>query len=156
MIVPQPETVDFPTILDFPAPRLKAYRPETIVAEKLEAIVQLGEINTRMKDFYDLFTIAGLLEIDGTLLVEAIKTTFSARHTDIPDVTPAGLTAGFGSRHEPEWRAFLDRIAEDSKGFSTLSQVIEELRSFTEPAIRAARTEEFFDMSWKPGQGWTR
>ncbi|MFQ5922651.1 MAG: nucleotidyl transferase AbiEii/AbiGii toxin family protein [Anaerolineales bacterium] len=154
-IVPEPEPIDYPTILDLPAPQLNAYRPETIVAEKLEAIVQLGEVNTRMKDFYDLHKIAASLEIDGRTLVEAIKTTFGARHTDVPRETPTGLANDFGSRHQPGWQAFLERIAEDGDSFSTLAEVVEELQSFAGPVLRAARADAVFDSSWKHEQGWT-
>ena len=80
-VVPPPGWVDYPTLLDQPSPRILAYDPATAVAEKLEAAVSLGLVNSRMKDFYDLWMLAGTLLFDGQTLANAIAATLAARRT---------------------------------------------------------------------------
>lgn len=84
VVRPEAEEIDYPTLLDFPAPRVWAYPRETVVAEKLQAMVDLGIVNTRMKDFYDLWVIASQFSFYGPLLAEAIKATFARRGTQVP------------------------------------------------------------------------
>src|SRR5213082_2664696 len=83
VIVPPPKEIQYPALLNFPSPRLRAYSRETVVAEKLEALVKLGIANTRMKDFYDLWRLSQNFDFDGTLLTEAIKSTFERRGTEV-------------------------------------------------------------------------
>src|SRR6185437_12383451 len=71
-VTPAAAEVAFPTVLDFPAPVLKAYPKETVVAEKLQAMVALGIVNSRMKDFYDVWFLAGRFNFEGPLLCEAV------------------------------------------------------------------------------------
>jgi predicted nucleotidyltransferase component of viral defense system len=83
-ITPEASVVEFPPLLDFPAPRLRAYPRETVVAEKLEAMVQLGMANSRMKDFYDVAVLARDFDFDGALLARAMRATFERRKTPLP------------------------------------------------------------------------
>ena len=91
-VTPAAVMEEIPTLLDFPAPRLRVYPRETVVAEKLEAMVQLGLANSRMKDFFDLFLLAKLFEFEGQLLVQAISATFNRRGTLLPTRIPTALT----------------------------------------------------------------
>ena len=84
-IHPGPDEITYPTLLDMPAPTLKAYPRETVVAEKFQAMVMLGIANSRMKDFYDLWTLARQFEFDGQVLSEAIRATFDRRQTPLPE-----------------------------------------------------------------------
>lgn len=68
-IIPEPQWIDYPSLLDLPRPRLRAYRLETVIAEKSHAMVQLGTINSRMRDFFDLYQIAQRISFDGEILV---------------------------------------------------------------------------------------
>jgi predicted nucleotidyltransferase component of viral defense system len=95
IIVPPPEKIEYPRMLDFPAARLMAYPKEAVVAEKLEALVKLGIVNTRMKDFYDLWKLSRDFDFDGALLRNAIKATFKRRGTEVPSDTPLALTHEF-------------------------------------------------------------
>jgi hypothetical protein len=95
VVTPPPAEVAFPTVLDFPAPVLKAYPKESVVAEKLQAMVALGIANSRMKDFFDLWFLAGNFGFEGTLLQEAIAKTFERRQTPIPTDVPLALTDDF-------------------------------------------------------------
>jgi predicted nucleotidyltransferase component of viral defense system len=82
-------------MLDFPIARLRAYAKETVVAEKLEALVKLGMVNTRMKEFYDLWILAREFEFSGASLCKAIEATFQRRETEIPLGEPLALTQEF-------------------------------------------------------------
>jgi len=93
VVTPDAIDIAFPTLLDLPAPRLRAYTRETVVAEKLEAIVQLGLANSRMKDFYDLVILSRIFEFDGAMLARAIQATFARRKT------PVLLNCRSGSPH---------------------------------------------------------
>ena len=92
VITPAPIEVEYPTMLNFPAPRLRAYPRETVVAEKFEAMVKLGMANSRMKDFYDLWELSGRLDFDGSTLMAAIQATFQRRATAFPRGTPLSLS----------------------------------------------------------------
>lgn len=82
-VAPMREKLQYPTLLDMPSPRIRAYPPESVIAEKLEAMVSLGIANSRMKDFYDLSVIARTISFRARPLGAAIAATFSARGTGI-------------------------------------------------------------------------
>lgn len=94
-IVPAPEDLEFPTLLKAPAPKLRAYPKESVVAEKLEAIVKLGMANSRMKDFYDLWVPAQRFEFENATLAAAIDATFKTRRTPLPSSLPLAFTVDF-------------------------------------------------------------
>lgn len=110
-ITPPPVETDYPTLLDMPAPRLRTYPRETVVAEKFEAMVKLGLANTRMKDFYDVWLLAQEMSFDGAILSAAIAATFERRNTELwPGKKSGPLSArlrtrcgssGFDRRREP-------------------------------------------------------
>jgi hypothetical protein len=92
---PGAELLDYPSILDFPAPRLRAYARETVIAEKFQAMVALGRANSRMKDFYDIWVLGRSFEFADDRLARAIAATFARRATAIPTVLPDALTPAF-------------------------------------------------------------
>ena len=149
-ITPDPVEIEYPALLDAPAPVLRAYPPETVVAEKLEAIVSLGVANSRMKDFYDLWMIAQTFPFEGLVLANAIQQTFDRRRTSWPEQTPSGLGEAFASERDAQWRAFLarDRLAAAP---ASLVQVTEDLRAFLLPVLERQQLA-----SWSPGGPWTR
>ena len=149
VITPEAIEIEYPTLLDAPAPILRAYPPETVVAEKTEAIVSLGIGNSRMKDFYDLWTIAQTFAFDGDGLAEAIRRTFERRRTPLPEQVPVGLSGSFALERETQWRAFLARDRLEVAPAS-LAHVIDDLRAFLKPVL--ARSEV---ASWPPGGPWT-
>jgi len=95
-VVPKARTVVYPTLLDLPPPRLRAYRRETVVAEKLHAMVSLGMLNSRMKDFYDLYFLARQFAFEGATVGSAIRAAFERRRTAMLTARPLALTAAFG------------------------------------------------------------
>lgn len=153
-ITPVAETVDFPTLLGMESPRLRAYPKETVVAEKLEAIVQLGSANTRMKDFYDLLIISRTFTFEGDLLRMAFSNTFSRRGTTLPADIPMGLTEEFArdESKQKQWAGFLNRSG--LEGEKLLSGVVAKLVVFLVPPLTSAARGERFDASWDPLQGW--
>ena len=101
--------IEYPALLEVPAPILRAYPPETVVAEKTEAIVSLGIANSRMKDFYDLWMIAQTFTFEFATPADAIQQTFERRRTSLPEQVPIGLSDSFALEREAQWRAFLAR-----------------------------------------------
>jgi predicted nucleotidyltransferase component of viral defense system len=89
--------IDFPVLLDQPAPHLRAYPFESVIAEKFQAMVALGRANTRMKDFYDIWVLSRTHTFEDDRLARAIAATFARRHTEIPQGPPDALTAAFGN-----------------------------------------------------------
>jgi hypothetical protein len=128
-VTPPPEPIQYPTILDYPAPRLSAYHPATVVAEKLNAMVVLGALNSRMKDFYDMHVILQHVRLDEALLAEAIRATFERRKVALPRELPVAFTAEYldDGTKESQWRAFLRRSALTALGLS-LANVLADLR----------------------------
>lgn len=144
--------VDYPTLLGGEAPRLQAYPPETVVAEKFQAMVSLGAANTRLKDFYDLWLIAQTFPFDAATFSDAIERTFERRRTVLPAEPPVGLSDRFSADKARQWRAFLgrERLAGAPHEFSA---VIEGLRSFLLPPLAQADRAAYV---WAPGGPWLR
>jgi predicted nucleotidyltransferase component of viral defense system len=107
-IVPRPEEIEYPVLLEFSVPQLLAYSRETVVAEKLEAITVLGVLNSRMKDYFDL--LSQLYEFDGAVLHRAVRATFKRRSTEVEPL-PIGLSDDFAlvPGKAAQWKAFLRR-----------------------------------------------
>jgi len=119
-------------LLDQPAPKLRAYPPETVIAEKFQAMVHLGLANTRLKDFYDIWVLARTYEFKDDRLARGISATFARRKTAIPSDRPDALTAAFANDPTKiqQWTAFLQDVAIDP---GSLADVIEVLATFLMP-----------------------
>ena len=137
---PRAEENTYPVILGDPAPVVRAYRPETVVAEKLEAIVTLGIRNSRIKDFFDIDYLSRTERLDSTTLVEAVRRTFERRGTPIPEAPPIGLTAEFWSQpgRDAQVRAFARRARLDASAESARELGLR-VAEFAVPILRAAR-----------------
>jgi len=135
VMTPGPERLTYPTILDFPAPTLSGYSRETVVAEKLQALVQLRMLNTRMKDYFDLWLLTRQPELNKEVLATAIKRTFANRGMEI-DKAPIGLSPAFGddTAKQKQWVAFLKR-ARLTEVPNSLPEVVEELHQFFVPIL---------------------
>ena len=154
-VVPKPEDIDFPVLLDFPAPHLKSYPRETVVAEKFEAMVKLGMLNSRMKDFYDLWILSERFSFEGAVLSRAIKTTFETRGTQVPASMPVALTAEFHDDRQKnaQWVAFLRRSHLDADAKS-LPEIAATLSAFLIPIAVAVAKNEKITQTWSPGGPW--
>ncbi len=138
-VTPEAGEADYPTILaDMPAPRLRVYPRETVVAEKLEAIVTLGMANSRMKDYFDLRALAQEGAVDLDVLPTAIAATCARRGTPLPAGLPIGLTDEFSSDtvKQTQWNAFLSKNLLKAP---PLDVVVREVRGFLAvPLVRAS------------------
>ncbi|MBK9072509.1 MAG: nucleotidyl transferase AbiEii/AbiGii toxin family protein [Myxococcales bacterium] len=125
-LVPNPSEVTLPALLEFPAPVLRAYAKETVIAEKFHAMVVLGMSNSRMKDFFDIAWLAEHFDFDEAVLRSAIESTFNRRSTPIPETTPLCLTDEFfaDAAKQRQWHAFTNRIAQPSVSFEEVVRQI--------------------------------
>lgn len=156
-VVPAAEEIMFPSLLNLPAPRIRGYPRETVVAEKFQAMVALGILNSRMKDFYDLYSLSQRFDFDGATLSRAIQATFERRKTPIPMGLPLALTPAFYEDRQKlaQWNGFLRKGRLQAKTLP-LGQVIESLANFLMPAARATANGEMFDQTWKAKGPWAQ
>lgn len=154
-VTPHAAEVDYPTLLGFPAPRLRIYPKETVIAEKFHAMVHLGMANSRMKDFYDIWIMARNFDFDGELLKTAIERTFERRRTAVPVVHPLALTAEFfgDPAKQMQWRGFLRRNSLPD-GKITLEAVTGEISGFVMPLCQAIGEGIIYNLNWQPGGPW--
>jgi len=154
-LVPGPSLVSLPAILDLPRPEVQGYSRESAIAEKFQVMVYLGEINSRMKDFYDIWLLATEFPFDGLLLAQAIRETFDWRQTTLP-TDPVAFSDAFARdpAKEVQWRAFVDRHRLRGAP-DTLHETTQTLAAFLLPIVRALSDGQPFDRSWSPGGPWT-
>jgi predicted nucleotidyltransferase component of viral defense system len=137
-IEPGLEETDLPVLLDFPAPRLRCYPREAVIAEKLQAMVVLGLATSRMKDFYDIWVLSRSCEFKGDALARAIAATFARRKTDIPAGRPDALSSAFAADRikQEQWAAFVKDVAVRPGSFA---EVVDSLADFLMPHMLEAR-----------------
>ncbi len=153
VVHPRAEERDYPALLDLPAPRLRMYPRESVVAEKFQAVVYLGALNSRMKDFFDIWLLARQFDFEGPELASAIDKTFSHRGTPL-DPDPVALTSAFTAAESPQkqWSAFVKRS--QLEGPVTLDELREPLRAFLLPPVRAVLEGRAFEQNWTPPGPW--
>jgi hypothetical protein len=156
VVTPVPQQESFPALLDFPPPVLRLYPRETVVAEKTDAMVQLGLVNSRMKDYYDIWILMQGFEFDGELLKSALAATFARRRTALPSDVPPGLSDAFGEdrQKQTQWSAFLRRTHAQAPAGTDLKTIVGLLREFLLPLLLAARQEQAFPQRWPKGGPW--
>jgi hypothetical protein len=154
VLVPGPQAVQLPTLLDFPAPEMQGYSRESVIAEKYQALVYLGMLNSRMKDFYDLWLLATCFAFDGPVLARAIRETFQHRQTPLVE-TPAAFTAEFAEAREKQaqWQAFCRRQPANSQPPS-LQETLNVVTAFLHPVTLALLHGSSFEQHWPPGGPW--
>jgi hypothetical protein len=130
------------------------YPRETVVAEKLEAMVFLGTVNSRMKDFYDIWLLAQQFDFTGAELAVSIAKTFANRGTE-PDGDPIALTTAFTDTEttKRQWTAFIRR-SNLADAPATLEQLREPLRQFLLPVVAAITEGRDFTGNWPAGGPW--
>lgn len=156
-VVPDPGWVDYPVLLQDQVPRILAYQPATAVAEKFQAMIEIGLANSRMKDYHDIWMLSRTLEFDGQDLAEALRATFERRDTELPTEIPAELTSEYTG--QPETSRMWDTYR---KGFSEavtdlpddLHEVADAIAAFVMPASVAAASGVAFRETWTPTSGW--
>jgi hypothetical protein len=158
VVLPAPEEILYPTLLDLPAPQVLAYPRYSVVSEKFQAMVMLGIANSRMKDFYDIWEMARQLDFDGLILSRSLAATFERRQTALPAGVPLALSDSFTQDRGKitQWNAFIRKNRLPTE--ATLMEVAAFLRDFLMPPVRAILEEREFSTTWpalgpwKPGQ----
>ncbi len=154
-VYPPPQRRRYTSLLGMAEPEVLAYAPETVIAEKLEAMIVLGERNSRIKDFFDLRYLAETFEFERRTLTEAIRSTLARRDTAVPNDDPAGLTDAYWAdpTRPPHVRAFARRsgLVADAE---TSREILTVLRSFLLPILDDLRRARMSDGSWPPGGPW--
>jgi predicted nucleotidyltransferase component of viral defense system len=155
VIYPTATFVDYPTMLDFETPRLKGYPKETVIAEKFEAMVKLGQLNSRMKDFYDIHVLLREFEFDGDVLSLAIERTFANRGTMI-DSDPFVFSPPFleDSVKQIQWTAFV-RKSKLTGAPDSFADVLRETQAFLLPLVQAVSLKQKFTSRWTSGGPWS-
>lgn len=157
-VTPPAAVADLPVMLPFPAPRLRIYPKETVVAEKLHAMVVLGALNSRLKDYYDVWYLSRTMYFDGETLCAAIQATFARRSTPIPAAVPVGLTRGFAQEpgRAAQWTAFLKRsgllMAEQD---ADLGAVVTDVAAFLASPVGSLAGGASYPAAWPPGGPWS-
>lgn len=150
VVTPAAAEAEYPSLLDLPAPRIRMYPRETVVAEKFQAIVQLGTANTRVKDYLDLYNLARRYEFDGATLGQAVRRTFERRATNLPSDPPLGLTATYFGNPDRgrQWTALLGRAGAPAQPVA-LAEAGELISALVLPTLQAG-----FKGAWRPSGPW--
>lgn len=122
---------DYPVIPDPPAPSLRMYPPETVIAEKVEAMVHLGSLNSRMKDFYDVWRLSQQFEFDPEVLAEAIRQTLQHRKTKLIPFDQLKADLIENDMLEKQWSAFLAKSGVSAP--QTFHVVLDQIEAFLDP-----------------------
>lgn len=155
VVTPEPAEVEFPALLNFPRPRVRAYPRETVIAEKFFIMTQLAMGNTRLKDYYDLWVLSQNFAFEGQLLCQAMQATFARRKARLPSETPIALTPAFSENplKQSQWTSFLKkgRLVKESL---SLADVVPVLRAFLMPPALALVAGQPFAQVWPAGGPW--
>lgn len=152
VIFPAPKISELPTLLGSPAPQLLCYSRESAIAEKFEAMVTLGELNSRMKDFYDIWLLSRQFDFSGENLTEAIRLTFKRRETQIPNVISA-FSEGFVMMKQIQWTAFHRRLRQAHVP-EDFADIVLAIKHFIEPLIVTLSTGKATPEHWIAPDSW--
>lgn len=149
------EYVEYPAILpDLKAAQMKGYPKEAVVSEKFHAMVRHAQLNSRMKDYYDLWLISGMFEFEGSSLQKAIETTFRQRATDLPIECPVGLTASFGENNNLNWLNFLEKSNLEVEKCGDFVQIVDTIWRFLQHPLQTIVEGKRSLLNWHPSRGW--
>lgn len=152
IVYPKPEKSDLPTMLNSPAPRLLCYSRESSIAEKLEAMIKLGMLNSRMKDFYDIWLLSRQFNFNGPRLTEAIRLTFERRGTELPAGIDA-FTKPFIEAKQIQWAAFRKRLEQEYVPTS-FKEIVTSVDSFLSPIVAVFSSGKQGPTSWIAPSPW--
>lgn len=154
-IYPKAKEIEYPVILDLPKPRIKGYPPESVISEKFEAMVKLGLLNSRMKDFYDIWLIMRQFKFSGPKLAEALKRTFKHRKTPLPEKSPLFAEEIYDENSDRQtlWKAFLAK-GEIKHAPKKLSIVAYNIEGFLIQPIQMIVKREKLNKAWETTGKW--
>jgi len=155
VIYPPAQKIKYPVLLDFPAPELKGYTPESMASEKFEAMVKLGDLNSRMKDFYDIWSMMRQFDFEGGTLAKAIEKTFKHRKTTLPKAMPLFSSAIYdkNSVNSTRWKAFLSTL-QIKNAPPDLGIVARAIENFLLEPVKAIHAGEDFAAHWRASGPW--
>ncbi len=154
VIFPRAASVKYPSLLDFPGPRLRGYTRESLIGEKFQAMVKLGSLNSRMKDFFDIWFLSSHFDFDGPKLSMAISKTFERRKTEVP--------SNLNDLFEPlmrdpakvaQWRTFVQRNRLQAAP-EMLGDVLSIIGEFLDPIVRSYQEDIQFESTWQAPGPW--
>jgi predicted nucleotidyltransferase component of viral defense system len=153
-VFPAPKQINYPTLLTFPEPHIRAYPLEAIIAEKLQTMVYLGIINSRMKDIYDIYMLIESFDFSGQVVSRSIKETFKRRKTTIPVDTPVFFSEEFthDTMKQNQWDGFISKSGLAFPG--DLTFVMAEIGSFIRPILVNLYNDKPFTSCWRAGGPW--
>jgi hypothetical protein len=154
---PGPEETSFPVMLKMESPWLKAYPPEVVITEKLQAMIQLGIANSRMKDFFDIWMLSREQNFVMPRLRRAVVATFARRKTELPSERPTALKGAFlrDKGKAGQWTAFLGRML-FARELAGLDEVGNAIADFVMPVLEAARSESSEELEWPAKGPWKK
>jgi len=155
IVYPKTKVIDYPVILDFPMPHLKGYPPESVISEKFEAMVKLGLLNSRMKDFYDIWLMMRQFNFSGSNLAEALRRTFEHRKTDLPKECPLFAEEIYDEKSDRQtlWKAFLKK-GDIKHAPEKLAITAKEIENFLVKPLNAVKKAHEFMGEWKAPGPW--
>ncbi|MCS4088655.1 nucleotidyl transferase AbiEii/AbiGii toxin family protein [Rhizobium sp. BK176] len=155
-VTPGAKELEMPTLLDSmaPRPRVLAYPLETVISEKYHAMAMFGSANTRIKDYFDVWTLIRMHNFQSDDLVRAVINTFDAQERSIPDMPFAALTEEYARDKQVAWSIFLDKI--DERDDIIFLDVVSDLSDFAWPIMTAAQGGANIPSIWTPENGWSR
>jgi predicted nucleotidyltransferase component of viral defense system len=152
VVFPQPETASLPTLLDYPAPQLLCYSRESAISEKFEAMLKLGGLNSRMKDFYDIWVLSQQFDFDGAKLTEAMRLTLNHRGTTLSEsILP--FTQEFALAKQVQWMAFCKRLGQEGMPIEFV-RVVMAIEEFLAPLVLALLNQTLPPTTWVAGSAW--
>ncbi len=142
----------YPTLLDFPPPSLRSYPPETVIAEKVEAMLHLGELNSRLKDFFDVWRLSRLHSFDARILSEAIRSTLENRKTNVVAFEKLREELLNSSDKQAQWTAFLGNAGVDAP--DSFVSLLDALGRFLSPQLDAIERRKLIEGNWSASGAW--
>ena len=154
-VVPGPETAEYPTILDLPAPRIRGYTRESLIAEKFHAMVRRGLLNSRMRDFFDVWALSREFDFDGEILMAAVRETFARRNIEV-GLRPVALTEEFAAdtAKAAQWQGFLRKSRLEGAP-DDLAEVVHAIAIFLGPVAEALHDGRAFGGRWHAPGPWS-
>jgi len=154
VIIPKPDRVNYPVLLDFPPPELDGYTMESTVAEKFPAMVKLGLLNSRMKDFYDIWFLSRRFDFKGEALIEAIEKTFEKRKTPLIS-EPSIFYPTFikDDTKQAQWQGFIKKT-KLTDAPTSFEDVAVGIKIFLQPIVVSMINRQTFRLFWAAPGSW--
>ena len=155
VITSRAELVAYPVLLpDQKSILVKSYPKESVISEKLHAMVHHAELNSRWNDYYDIWLISETFELESSSIQKAIEKTFEKRRTELPIERPAALTTEFASTNETRWKNFLKKMNLENNNVNDFVNIVEKIWIFLEVPLQASMDKSKPNRHWTPQKGW--